>query len=113
LDPVLLAFIGYILGAVGRTVYGFLAKILESDEDVTFDKKYYATMLSAIIISLLTATATFSQVDIPTALSTTSLLLYTFTFGYTANSVINTGISIITKSKNPDAKTPAEAKPSE
>jgi magnesium-transporting ATPase (P-type) len=63
MDIVLIAFIGYVLGAIGRTTYDYLIKKL-ANEELTFDNTFIATMLISIILTLITATFTFPSTQV-------------------------------------------------
>ena len=60
MDNLLYALIFYVLGAVVSTVYGFMAKIITSDNSaLQFDAKDWATMVMRIIVSFMDAIGTF------------------------------------------------------
>lgn len=95
MDTILLAFLGYVLGALGRTVFGYLSKVIESPDTTSFNNKYWATMLISIILSFMTAAVTFNSLEIPVVINPTSLMLFTFALGYAANDVTNRGVNVI------------------
>jgi len=97
LDPVLIAFLGYVLGCLGRTTYDALFKYLESP-DTTWNQKYTMSLLISIILTLILSAASF-PLDFMPAGSPTSILLSTFTMGFTVNHVVNKAISY--SGKNP------------
>ncbi len=95
MDTILLAFLGYVLGALGRTVFGYLSKVIEAPETTSFDNKYWATMMISIILSFMTAAVTFNSLELPAIVNPTSLMLFTFALGYAANDVTNRGVNMI------------------
>ena len=110
MDNLVYALIFYVLGAVVRTVYGFMAKIVSSNNnDMQFDAKYWATMVMSIIVSFMGAVGTFALV-IPPDISSVAVFLMAFPSGYAINDVANRGIGLVqgaiakAGSKMPDAK---------
>lgn len=93
----MVALIGYILGAVFRTTYDYLWKIM-GDPDLIFDKKFLATMIVAILITAISAVAFFPTVTIPTD-TIAWTLLSCISIGFMANHLINKGVSYIAKRK--------------
>lgn len=97
MDIIIAAFIGYILGAAGRTLYDYLFKIVDNP-DLAFDRRYIVTMLVSIILSMLTATVTFSAVPIPDT-SWSLVMFFMATEGFMLNHLINKPITYLTKIK--------------
>ena len=64
MDILLIALLGYVIGAIFRTVYDFLFKTLE-EPHLCFDSKYIATMIIGVILSFMSAMVTFTLVQIP------------------------------------------------
>lgn len=96
MDNLMYALIFYILGAVVRTVYGFMAKIITSDNSaMQFDAKYWATMVMSIIVSFMGAIGTFALV-VPPGINLVAVFLMAFPAGYAVNDVANRGIGIVT-----------------
>ena len=95
MDPILVAFLGYILGCVFRTTYDYLWKKLEAD-DVTFDPKYWTTMIISVILSIMTAMVTFSEYAWP-GVDQASLFFQALTTGFTLNHIVNKPISYLAK----------------
>ena len=62
MDILLMALLGYVIGAVFRTAYDYLWKALE-DESVIFDTKYWFTMVVSIILSIMSAMVTFTTLQ--------------------------------------------------
>lgn len=113
MDILYWAFIFYILGAITRTAYGFLAKVIEAPEgELKFDAKYYATLLISILTSLVAAVATFAALPLPQTSSLLLVFVATFPVGYAINDVTNRGVNIFTSNANNRA-TLAEAKTAE
>jgi hypothetical protein len=87
MDPLLIAFLGYILGALGRTLYDFLWKLLE-DKSIKWDQTYTVTLLISIILTFISAAVTF-----PLGLILPSepvvILLTTAPMGFTVNHLVN------------------------
>ena len=93
MDPILVAFLGYVLGCVFRTTYDFLWKKLEAD-DVTFDSKYLTTMIISVILSIMTAMVTFSEYTWPGG-DLASLFFQALTTGFVLNHLVNKPVSYI------------------
>jgi hypothetical protein len=87
MDPLLLAFIGYILGALGRTFYDFLFKLLE-DKTIKWDQTYTVTMLISIILTFISAAVTF-PLGIVLPDNPIVILLTTAPMGFTVNHLVN------------------------
>lgn len=103
LDPLLIGLLGYVLGGVFRTLYDFLWKIVE-EPDTSFDKKYIATLIISVIITLISSIVTFPTIQMPQDGAVT-ILLFTVLAGFAANHLINKPISYLTKKKSePDDK---------
>ena len=97
MDVFIVALIGYILGAVFRTTYDYLWKIIEAPE-LIFDKKFMATMIVAILITAISAVAFFPTVSIPTdTLAWT--LISCIGLGFTVNHLVNKPVSYLTELK--------------
>ncbi len=95
MDNLMYALIFYCLGAVTRTVYGFMAKIVTSgDSGLQFDAKYWATMVMSIIVSFMGAVGTFALV-IPPDMSSAAVFLMAFPSGYAINDATNRGIGLV------------------
>jgi hypothetical protein len=94
MDPILLALIGYVLGAVGRTVYDYLLKKLQ-DDNLSFDPKFYATMIISILLTMMTAVFTFpvSQVF---GSEPILVLLAASSQGFAVNHITNGLVSLVT-----------------
>jgi H+/Cl- antiporter ClcA len=95
MDILIVAFLGYIAGAVGRTAYDWLFKAL-SDPEFKFDSKYIASMLISIILSFITASVTFSTVTLPEG-SEFYVMLASVSQGYLLTDVVNKPISYLNK----------------
>lgn len=91
MDPILLAFIFFALGAVGKTVYDYLWKIIENP-DLAFDVKYLMTMLVSILLTILTSPVAFLNVTIPVD-GTAFIMLSSFAMGFTMNHLVNRPVS--------------------
>lgn len=95
MDNIALALLFYVSGAVLRTVYGYLTKIVTSDEPtLQFNAKYWASMVMSIIASLMLALGTFSLV-LPPGINTVAVFLMSFPAGYAINDAVNRGINLI------------------
>jgi len=95
MDIILIAFLGYMLGCVGRTFYDYLWKILEKP-DLTFDTKYIVSMIISIILSFLMAMVTFTSLTMPVDGAITAFFL-AFTSGFTINHLVNKGVSYLSE----------------
>jgi H+/Cl- antiporter ClcA len=102
MDILIVAFLGYILGAIGRTAYDWLWKAL-AEPDFKFDSKYIASMLISIILSFITASVTFSTVTLPAG-SEFYVLLASVSQGYLMTDVVNKPISYLSKKAEADGK---------
>jgi len=95
---ILILFICFLAGAILRTVWGYLWKVLE-DPDLIYDHKYTATLIISTILTTIFAATIFSQQTLPQQYD----LMQVFSFisiGFTANSLFNSPIShIINKEK--------------
>ena len=95
MDNLIYALIFYILGAVVRTVYGFMSKIITSDNSaLQFDAKYWATMVMSIIVSFMGAIGTFALV-VPPGINLVAVFLMAFPSGYALNDAANRGINLV------------------
>jgi hypothetical protein len=99
MDIVTYALIGYILGAIGRTVFDFLLKKLQND-DMTFDPKFYATMIISIILTMIVSAFTFpiSQVF---GSDPASVLIAAGSQGFAINHIVNSLVTLQGKMANP------------
>lgn len=98
MDVLIIAFVGYVVGGIGRTVYDFLWKLLD-DPKAVWDQKYTITFLISTIISFISAVALFSTVQIPPDLAVSSqfsIFIITFTQGFTINHLVNKPITYLT-----------------
>lgn len=95
MDPLLVAFLGYVLGTIGLTVYNYMWKKLQEPE-IVFDSKYAATMLISIILSVLLSMATFTTIQFPVD-GTFYVFIQAFTIGFSLNVVVNKPISYLSK----------------
>ncbi len=97
MDILLWAFVFYTLGILSRTIYGFLAKIIETPEgELKFDIKYWATFLVSILMSFVAGAATFGNVSLPSTANLTLIFLTTYPLGYLINDATNRGVNILT-----------------
>jgi len=97
MDPILLAFLGYILGCLGRTTYDALFKYLETP-DTTWNQKYTVSLLISVILTLIMSAATFPLDIVPTG-NPSTVLLSTVTMGFTVNHLVNKGIAFLSQPK--------------
>ena len=89
MEPLIVAFIGYILGALSRTAYDFLWKLLE-DSDIKWDQKYTVTFLLSVIVSFVSAVATFTTISIPLDVASQyTIIMLCFGQGFAINHLIN------------------------
>lgn len=97
MDPILIAFLGYIAGAVFRTLYDFLWKSLDNP-DFSFDSKYWVTMILSVILSIISAMVTFTTIQIPTDTGATVFLI-SVTTGFMMNHLVNKPVDYLSKKK--------------
>lgn len=94
---IMILFFCFTIGAILRTLWGFLWKYLEDQRD--FDSKYIKTMIVSIVVTFIFAVTTFSTLTIPDEWA--PMLAFTFiTTGFTANSLINDIVTFMTKKNN-------------
>ena len=97
MDIILIAFLAYTLGAVFRTIYDFLWKKMQ-DETITFDSKYWITMVISIILSIISAMVTFTTITVP-ADSATMVFMLCLTTGFMMNHLVNKPITYLSTKK--------------
>ena len=97
MDPIVLAFVGYLVGALFRTLYDFLWKAMDHPE-IVFDRKYLASMLISIILSLISSVVTFTTIQVPVD-GATYILLATVAIGFTMNHLVNKPIDYLSTKK--------------
>jgi hypothetical protein len=96
MDLVLVAFVCFALGAIVRTMYGFLAKILTTPEnELKFDAKYWATLIVSIMTSLMASAGAFMVYPIPQGVPVIYIVLGSLSAGYALNDGINRTTSTI------------------
>ena len=95
MDIFIVALIGYILGGVLRTTYDYLWKIMEVPE-LIFDKKFVATMIIAIVITIISALVVFPTITVYIHYDTLSWTLVScIGIGFMANHLINKPVSYL------------------
>lgn len=95
MDTLIYALTFYVLGAIVRTIYGYMAKIVTSNNsELQFDAKYWATMIMSIIVSFMGAVGTFALV-IPPDINSVAIFLMAFPSGYALNDAANRGINLV------------------
>jgi hypothetical protein len=97
LDPIIVAFVGYLTGCLFRTLLDYLFKMLENP-DLVFDRKFIVTMLVSLIISLMLSMATFSAISFPTD-GMSFIFFYTLGQGFLINHVTNKAVSYLSQPK--------------
>lgn len=103
LEPILLALIGYVVGGAARTIYDYLWHILD-DPTAVWDQKYTVTFLISIIITFISALVTFNNIEIPTNLGTTGILILTISEGFMVNHLVNKPVTYLAEKKAEAAK---------
>lgn len=94
----LIIFFCFTIGAVLRTLWGFLWKWLE-DPDIAWDSMYTKTMVISIVLTYIFAVASFSTVDLPAEWA--PMVAFTFiTTGFTANSLFNDVVTFLVEGRN-------------
>lgn len=96
MDPLYVAVIGIFIGALYRTFKPYLQKAKDAaaeEKDIDFKMIYLYSMLSSIVTCLAITMMILPGFPIP-AEPQNILILFggAFTFGYTTNSEINSGI---------------------
>ena len=97
LEPILIAFLGYVVGALFRTLYDFLWKTVDNP-DFKWTHKYTVTMLVSVILSVMSATVTFTTIQVPVN-GSPYILLSSITLGFTVNHLMNKPIDYLSKKK--------------
>ncbi len=90
-SQVLILFVCFTLGAILRTVWGYLWKYLETNE-LEWDNRYTATMIISIIVTFIFSITTFASLDFPTEWSS----MHAFGFvsiGFTTNTLFDSAVS--------------------
>lgn len=96
MELLLIAFICFASGAVIRTIYGFLSKILTTPEnELKFDAKYWATLGISITTSFMAAIGAFTAFPIPEGVPMLYVVLGSLSSGYALNDAFNRGASTI------------------
>ena len=91
---VMILFFCFTVGAVLKTLWGFLMKYLEDGRQ--FDLKYIRTMVVSIVVTFIFAVTSFSTLTIPDAWA--PMLAFTFiTTGFTSNTLINDIVKLVFK----------------
>jgi len=94
---ILILFVYFTLGAILRTVWGYLWKYLETGE-LKWDHRYTATMIVSIIITLIFTITTFASLDLPTEWE----FMHGFGFiaiGFTMNTLFNSTVAHMIRNK--------------
>ncbi len=90
-------FLAFTIGAILRTLWGFLWKVLE-DPDLTFDRKYLLSMVVSIVLTFIFAVTTFSTLDL--TMEWNPMIAFTFiTTGFTMNAIFNDIVKFATREK--------------
>lgn len=90
-NPVIVLYIGYLCGSGGRSLYDWLWKMVQ-DPDLIFDFKYLASMLIALICSIILSMVTFVNVQIPPG-GMTFMFFYGAQQGWVLNDILNKPIT--------------------
>jgi hypothetical protein len=93
----LILFGCFTIGAVLRTMWGYLWKFIETDE-LEWDNRYTATMVISIIMSFIFAITTFASLEFPAVWEP----MHSFGFialGFTMNALINSPISAMIRDR--------------
>jgi hypothetical protein len=92
MDITIIAFALFAVGALIRTVYGFLSK-LATEDNITFDRKYWATLAISIITTFMLAAAAFLVFPIPADVPIIYIVLSALAGGYALNDGVNRGVT--------------------
>lgn len=91
---IMILFFCFTIGAILRTLWGFLWKYLEDQRD--FDGKYIKTMVVSIVVTFIFAVTSFSSLEFPDEWA--PMLAFMFiTTGFNTNTLINDIVSYLTK----------------
>lgn len=84
-----IAIVGFILGPIARTIYAYLWKIRENP-DMTFDKRYWITMVAALGTSFIAGLIELPMVipNLPEG-SVWFVFFSMFAQGFMVNDIIN------------------------
>ena len=97
-DSILLALLGYFIGALLMTIYDYLWKAV-NNPDLVFDRKYVASMLISTILSLMFAVATFTTLQVPVD-GVGYVMISTIAMGFMANHLINKPVHYFSKKRS-------------
>lgn len=90
----LLVLLFLIVGAVLNTVLQFCAKILQTPAgELKFDAKYWATLISAIVLTVFAALSAFMSFQIPADVPIAYVIAGAVSTGFTINVGINLGVN--------------------
>lgn len=92
---ILILFTCFALGAILRTLWGFLWKYLR-DDSIEWDHRYTVSMVISIIITLIFAIVTFSSQQLPETWEAMHALSY-ISIGFTVNTLFNSIVEYETK----------------
>jgi hypothetical protein len=102
LETLTILLLGFLAGAVLRTLAAYLQKYVETP-DLKFDGRYLATMTVSMVASFMFAALAFSNTQINQILQLTTdplyLAIFTAAIGYTANDLTNRTLNLSIKQK--------------
>ncbi len=102
-EPILIQFLGFLIGAVFKSTYDFLWKLLQTP-DTSWNHKYTMSLLISVILSMMTATVKLSTIQPPVENGVTWIFLSSLTEGFLVNHIVNKPISYLSKSGNKEVK---------
>ena len=82
-----IAFVGMLLGVLGRTASPYLRKIKEGAE-IVWSQRYTASAIASLILCAITVALVFPAFTIPEG-SLLAVFLAAFCFGFGINAVVN------------------------
>jgi hypothetical protein len=94
MDVSLVVFLCVLGGALLRTAYGFLGKIIESPPDqLKFDAKFAATLLASFLAAAMSAVLAFAAFPVPEGVPVIYVVAAALSFGYALNDAVNRGLT--------------------
>lgn len=89
-----IVFVCFAVGAIARTLIGFLSKIAEAPEgSLKFNAQYFATCIVSIFSTFFVAAAAFMSFPIPENVPLLYPVLLGLSGGWMLNDLVNTGVT--------------------
>ena len=89
----IVVFLCVLAGALLRTAYGCLGKIIESADSLKFDVKFAATMFTSFLAASMSAVLAFAAFPVPEGVPVIYVVTAALSFGYALNDAVNRGLT--------------------